>query len=403
VFHRYFYDRVKSVKGDKAGQNFIAVTDPDTQLGGDAKADNFRRIFINQPDIGGRYSALSYFGMVPAAIAGVDVVTLLERAKHASHIAQSSVVKKNPAAMLGTVIGALSMKGRDKLTLITPAPLDTLGLWIEQLIAESTGKEGKGILPVAGEPILKPADYGNDRLFVCVRMRGSDVTSTLKGLADAGHPVVDMVLDEALGIGEIFFTWEFATAVAGALLGIDAFDQPNVQESKDNTKRLLEEYKASGTMHTDASQVKPDDAAAISALLASIKPGDYVALTEYFAETPERDKRIAAIRETIGRELHVATTTGYGPRFLHSTGQLHKGGPATGVFMQLTGGAHDDVSIPNEKFTFGVLVRAQAIGDFQSLTSRKRRAISIDLGDNIEAGLDALAKTVKDALAKVTK
>ena len=403
VFHRYFYDRVKSVKGDKAGENFVAVTDPDTQLGRDAKADNFRRIFINQPDIGGRYSALSYFGMVPAAIAGVDVSTLLERAAHASHIAQSPGVKKNPAAMLGAVIGALSMKGRDKLTLITPAPLDTLGLWIEQLIAESTGKEGKGILPVAGEPLLNPADYGNDRLFVCVRMRGSDVTATLKGLADAGHPVVDMVLDEALGIGEIFFTWEFATAVAGALLGIDAFDQPNVQESKDNTKRLLEEYKASGTMHTDASQVKPDDANVISALLASIKPGDYVALTEYFAETPERDKRIAAIRETIGREMHVATTTGYGPRFLHSTGQLHKGGPATGVFMQLTGGAHDDVPIPNEKFTFGVLVRAQAIGDFQSLTSRKRRAISIDLGDNIEAGLDALAKTVNEALAKVTK
>jgi transaldolase/glucose-6-phosphate isomerase len=403
VFHRYFYDRVKSVKGDKAGENFIAVTDPDTQLGRDAKADNFRRIFTNQPDIGGRYSALSYFGMVPAALAGVDVATLLERAKHASHIAQSASVKKNPAAMLGTVIGALSMKGRDKLTLITPAPLDTLGLWIEQLIAESTGKEGKGILPVAGEPLLNPADYGNDRLFVCVRMRGSDVTATLKALADAGHPVVDLVLDEALGIGEIFFTWEFATAVAGALLGIDAFDQPNVQESKDNTKRLLEEFKTSGTMHTGASQVKPDDAAAIGALLASIKPGDYVALTEYFAETPERDKRIAAIRETIGRELHVATTTGYGPRFLHSTGQLHKGGPATGVFMQLTGGAHDDVPIPNEKFTFGVLVRAQAIGDFQSLASRKRRAISIDLGDNIEAGLDALAKTVKDALAKVTK
>jgi transaldolase / glucose-6-phosphate isomerase len=403
VFHRYFYDRVKSVKGDKAGQNFVAVTDPDTQLGKDAKADNFRRIFINQPDIGGRYSALSYFGMVPAAIAGVDVTTLLDRAVHASHMAEVPGVKKNPALMLGTVIGSLSLKGRDKLTLITPAPLDTLGLWIEQLIAESTGKEGKGILPVAGEPLLNPGDYGNDRLFVCVRMRGSDMTSTLKGLADAGHPVVDLVLDEAIDIGEIFFTWEFATAVAGALIGIDAFDQPNVQESKDNTKRLLEEYKASGTMHTDQAQVKPDDAAAIGALLASVKAGDYVALTEYFLETPERDKRIASIRRTIGSELHVATTTGYGPRFLHSTGQLHKGGPATGVYMQLTGGGGQDVPIPNEKFGFGVLVRAQAIGDLQSLASRKRRAISVNLGENIEAGLDSLAKTVNEALAKVTK
>nr|MDP9361790.1 glucose-6-phosphate isomerase [Acidobacteriota bacterium] len=299
------------------------------------------------------------------------------------------------------VIGALALQGRDKLTLITPAPLDTLGLWIEQLIAESTGKEGKGILPVAGEPLLNPGDYGNDRLFVCVRMRGSDMTATLKGLADAGHPVVDQVLDDPLDIGEVFFTWEFATAIAGALLGIDAFDQPNVQESKDNTKRLLEEYKASDTMRTEGRQVKPDDAEAIGSLLSNVKPGDYVAITEYFAETSERDKRIAAIRETIGRELHVATTTGYGPRFLHSTGQLHKGGPATGVFMQLTGGGHEDVPIPNEKFGFGVLVRAQAIGDLQSLASRKRRAISVDLGENIDAGLEALAKTVKDSLSNV--
>jgi transaldolase/glucose-6-phosphate isomerase len=401
MFHRYFYDRVKSVKGDKAGENFVAVTDPDTQLGRDAKADNFRKIFINRADIGGRYSALSYFGMVPAAIAGVDVASLLDRAVHAGHIARVPSAKKNPAAMLGAVIGALALQGRNKLTLITPAPLDTLGLWIEQLIAESTGKEGKGILPVAGEPLLDPADYGNDRLFVCVRMRGSDMTSTLKGLADAGHPVVDQVLDDPLDIGETFFTWEFATAVAGAVLGIDAFDQPNVQESKDNTKRLLEEFTTSGTMKTDGVQVKPDDVDAIGALLSQIKPGDYVALTEYFVESPERDKAIATIRETIGRELHVATTSGYGPRFLHSTGQLHKGGPDTGVFMQLTGGDHTDVPIPNEKFTFGVLVRAQAIGDLQSLASRKRRAISIDLGGDIDAGLETLAKTVKNALSKV--
>jgi hypothetical protein len=232
-------------------------------------------------------------------------------------------------------------------------------------------------------------------------MRGSDMTSTLKALAYAGHPVVDQVLDDPLDIGETFFTWEFATAVAGALLGIDAFDQPNVQESKDNTKRLLEEFKTSGTMHTDDHQVEPDDADAIGALLRSVKAGDYVAITEYIAESPERDKAIATLRETIGRALHVATTTGYGPRFLHSTGQFHKGGPDTGVFMQLTGGGHEDVPIPNEKFSFGVLVRAQAIGDLQSLTSRKRRAISIDLGENIDAGLATLTTTVTNALSKV--
>jgi len=402
MFHHYFYDRVKSVKGDKAGENFIAVTDPDTQLAKDAARDKFRKIFINPADIGGRYSALSYFGMVPAAISGVDVEKLLDRAVHAGHVATVPSVKKNPAALLGTVIGSMALKGRDKLTLITPAPLDTLGLWVEQLIAESTGKEGKGVIPVAGEPLLDTRDYGNDRLFVCVRLRGSDDVKRLKELADAGHPVVDQVLSDPLDLGEIFFTWEFATAVAGALLGIDAFDQPNVQESKDNTKKLLEEYKSSGKMTSAGAQVKPDDPA-VASLLGQVRAGDYVALTEYFAESPARNKLIAEIREAIGRSLHVATTTGYGPRFLHSTGQLHKGGPATGVFLQLTGGGGDDIKLPGEKFTFGILARAQAIGDFQSLASRKRRAISIDLGADVDKGLQQLAQTVKNSVAGKVK
>lgn len=401
MFHRYFYDRVKSVKGNRAGENFIAITDPDTQLGRDAERDKFRKTFINPADIGGRYSALSYFGMVPAALSGVDIETLLDRAVHAGHVSTVASPKHNPAAMLGAVMGAMAQQGRDKLTLITPAPLDTLGLWIEQLVAESTGKEGKGILPVAGEPQVGVRDYGSDRLFVSVRLRGSDDVRRLKELADAGHPVVDQVLADPLDLGEIFFTWEFATAIAGALLGIDAFDQPNVQESKDNTKKLLEEYKATGKMTVAAKQVKPDDPA-IASLLAQVKPGDYVALTEYFAETEQRDKKIAEIRETIARERHVATTTGYGPRFLHSTGQLHKGGSDKGVFLQLTGGGGEDIPIPGEKFTFGVLARAQAIGDLQSLLSRKRRAISVDLGEDVDRGLERLAQTVKSAvLAKV--
>ena len=398
MFHRYFYDRVKSVKGDRAGDNFIAVTDPDTQLQKDALRDKFRKVFINPADIGGRYSALSYFGMVPAAIAGVDIETLLDRAVHAAHVAIVPSPKKNPAAMLGAVMGALAAQGRDKLTLITPAPLDTLGLWIEQLVAESTGKEGKGVLPVAGEPPLDVRDYGKDRLFVAVRLRGSDDVRRLKELSDAGHPVVDQVLADALDLGEIFFTWEFATAVAGALLGIDAFDQPNVQESKDNTKKLLEEFKSTGKMTYSGTQVKPDDPN-VAKLLSEAKPGDYVALTEYFGETPKRDKLIAEIRESIARSLHVATTTGYGPRFLHSTGQLHKGGPANGVFLQLTGGPSEDIEIPGEKFSFGVLVRAQAIGDFQSLASRKRRAVSITLGEDVDRGLEKLAQTVRSAVA----
>jgi transaldolase/glucose-6-phosphate isomerase len=402
MFHRYFYERVKSVKGGRAGENFIAVTDPDTQLQRDAERDKFRKTFLNPPDIGGRYSALSYFGIVPAALSGVDIETLLDRATHAAHVAVVASPKHNPAAMLGAVIGAMAQQGRDKLTLITPPPLDTLGLWIEQLIAESSGKEGNGVLPVAGEPPLETRDYGNDRLFVSVRLRGSDDVRRLKELSDGGHPVVDQILADPLDLGEIFFTWEFATAVAGALLGIDAFDQPNVQESKDNTKKLLEEFKSTGKMTIAAKQVKPDDPA-IASLLAHVKAGDYIAITEYFGETEQRDKKIAEIRETIARELHVATTTGYGPRFLHSTGQLHKGGPDKGVFLQLTGGSHDDVPIPGEKFGFGALVRAQAIGDLQSLLSRKRRAISINLGEDVERGLDRLAESVKHAVvAKVS-
>ncbi len=400
MFHRYFYDRVKSVKGDRAGENFIAVTDPNTRLGKDAERDRFRKIFLNPADIGGRYSALSKFGLVPAAISGVDVEALLDRAVHSAHIAITHATRKNPAALLGVTIGALAAAGRDKLTLITPAPLDTLGLWVEQLVAESTGKEGTGILPVAGEPQLPAGDYGKDRVFVVVRLRKSDETARLRELQKAGHPVIDIVLEDPLDLGEIFYAWEFATAVAGAVLGIDPFDQPNVQESKDNTKALLEEFRSTGAMTTPAGQVSPDDPA-VAKLLASVKAGDYVALTEYFGDSPQRDKLIADIRRAIASELRVATTTGYGPRFLHSTGQLHKGGGDNGVFLQLTGGPGDDVPIPGEKFGFGVLVRAQAIGDFQSLLGRNRRAISIDLGPDVERGLAKLQETVKNALAKV--
>jgi transaldolase / glucose-6-phosphate isomerase len=403
MFHRYFYDRVKSAAGENAGQHFIAVTDPGTQMVEDAKRDRFREIFLNMADIGGRYSALSYFGLVPAALTGVDVKELVDHALHAAHVAVTPSIRKNPAALLGAAIGALANQGRDKLTLITPRPLDTLGLWVEQLIAESTGKEGKGIVPVAGEPALHANEYGNDRVFVSLRLRRSEETARLHELAAAGHPVIDYVIEDPLDLGEVFFVWEFATAVAGAVLGVNPFDQPNVQESKDNTKRLLAEFTASGTMTPQATgveRVAANDQEAIANLLASVKPGDYVALTEYFTETMASNEKLAKIRETIARELRVATTTGYGPRFLHSTGQLHKGGGDNGVFLQLTGGDGQDVDIPGERFSFGALVRAQAIGDVESLAKRGRRAVSIDLG-NIESGLDALDASIRNALANV--
>ena len=398
MFHRYFYGRAGS------GNQFIAITDPDTQLVQDATRDRFRNIFLNPADIGGRYSALSFFGVLPMAIAGVDVAQLVDRAVHAMHVSALPQVKKNPAALLGAVIGGYALQGRDKLTLITPRPLDSLGLWVEQLIAESTGKEGKGIVPIAGEPALAPNEYGNDRLFVSVRLRGSDETARLRELTAAGHPVVDIVLEDPLDLGEIFFLFEFATAVAGYLLGVNPFDQPNVQESKDNTKALLAEFTAGGTMHGSGAaggkRVHVGDAEGIAEILSSVKQGDYVALTQYFGETYTREQKLAAIRETIARELHVATTSGYGPRFLHSTGQLHKGGGDNGVFLQLTGGPRMDVDIPNEKFGFGALARAQAIGDFQSLASRGRRAVSVDLGEDVDAGLDQLAHAVKSAVVK---
>ncbi|MFZ2493677.1 MAG: bifunctional transaldolase/phosoglucose isomerase [Thermoanaerobaculia bacterium] len=400
MFHRYFYDRVRSVKGDRAGENFVAITDPDTQLAADAKKDGFRHTFTNWSDIGGRYSALSFFGMVPAAIAGIDVVTLIERAAHAAHVSMLPGVRKNPAALLGTIIGELASQGHDKLTLMTPAPLDTLGLWIEQLVAESTGKEGKGIVPIAGEPLLEPRDYGNDRLFVSIRMKDSGVPDRLHDLAAAGHPVIDLVLEDALDLGEIFFVWEFATAVAGALMGVNPFDQPNVQESKDNTKLLIEEFKSSGTLSADGgTRAGVGDADVLAALLEQVESGDYVALTQYFAESHSRNERLAAVREAISRTFGVATTSGYGPRFLHSTGQLHKGGGDNGVFIQLTGGPKRDVEIQGEGLSFGVLARAQAIGDFQALVSRNRRAVSIDLGDDVEAGLDQLLTAVRAAVA----
>jgi transaldolase/glucose-6-phosphate isomerase len=404
MFHRFFYERVKAVKGEKAGDSFIAITDPGTQLVKDAERDHFRRIFLNQADIGGRYSALSYFGMVPAALAGIDIATLLDRATHTAHISAGATVKKNPAALLGAVMGAMAQQGRNKLTVLAEPPLDKLGLWIEQLVAESTGKEGKGIIPIALEPTLPITEYADDRLFINVRKRGVDVTEYLAGLVHAGHPVIDIVLEDPLDLGGIFFLFEFATAVAGSILGIDAFDQPNVQESKDNTKRILEEYKATGKL-ADTAILKlsdPGSAEAIAAHLAKVKKGDYVAFTEYIAEGPSRDARIATIRKIIARELGVATTTGYGPRFLHSTGQLHKGGPDSGVFLQLIAGdKHGDVPIPGEPFGFSVLARAQALGDYESLAKRKRRAIRIDLGTNIEEGLTKLRDVVKAAVERV--
>ena len=426
MFQRYFYDRVKRVKGDMAGENFAAVTDPGTQLGKDAAHHRFRRVFLNMPDIGGRYSALSYFGMVPFAVMGGDVKTLLERARQAGHACAGPVgINENPGARLGAVLGSLAKAGRNKLTFVTPAPLDSLGLWIEQLIAESTGKEGKGIVPIAGEPLGAPDDYGDDRLFAFLHTPSSktgDIDAKLAALEAAGHPVLRHTLHDPLDLGEEFFLWEFATAIAGALLAIDAFDQPNVQESKDNTKRLLGEYVQNGSLAQqkliiaeESMRIFGDEATRdllrrrgssmqeiVTAHLSRIKPGDYFAVTQYIEELNNYEGLLQQVRVAVRDEKKVATTSGYGPRFLHSTGQLHKGGPDTGVFLQITSEDINDIEIPGEKFTFGVLKQAQALGDFESLAARGRRAIRVDLGRDVEKGLRRLLALIKEAVSQTT-
>jgi len=423
MFFRYFHDRVKRVKGDAAGENFVAITDPGTQLLRDASRDHFRRIFLNMPDIGGRYSALSYFGMVPFAVMGGDVKAMLSRSAHAVHACAAPVgISENPGARLGAILASLANAGRNKLTLITPPPLNSFGLWVEQFIAESTGKEGKGVVPVAGEPLGPPEVYGDDRIFAYIHThstKAGDIEGKLAALEAAGHPVLRYTLHDPLDLGEEFYLWEFATAVAGALLGIDPFDQPNVQESKDNTKRLLTEYVQSGSF-TQQSLIVADNTLRvygdaetrdtlrrggsslqeiIAAQLAQLNPGDYLAITQYIEELNNYEALLREIRVAVRDEKKVATTSGYGPRFLHSTGQLHKGGPDTGVFIQLTSDDINDIEIPGEKFTFGTLKQAQALGDFESLAARHRRAIRIDLGGDVEKGLRRLLALIKAAVS----
>jgi transaldolase/glucose-6-phosphate isomerase len=422
AFHSYFYDRVRESKGDRAGENFVAITDPHTKLADEAARDGFRRVFLNPADIGGRYSALSYFGMVPAALAGVDVGSLLERAyRAASACADVVPAAENPGARLGAMLGALALAGRDKVTFVIPPPVDSLGLWIEQLVAESTGKEGKGIVPVAGEPLGEPGAYGDDRVFVeiCTEDRVGDNTAALDALAEAGHPVIRHVMAGPLGLGSEFFLWEFATAVAGKVLDIDPFDQPNVQESKDNTVRILRDYATTGALAAQQEIARDGDlvvfgydavrdalggeGATLDSVLGkhfgSVRAGDYVAFTEYFEETPEHDALLGEIRLAVRDGLLVATTTGYGPRFLHSTGQLHKGGPDTGVFVQITCDDARDLPVPGEPYTFGVLKEAQALGDFESLANRGRRAIRFHAGADARAGLERLLALVRAAVA----
>jgi len=396
----YFWDQVqKSGKGGKPGHQFAAITDPGTSLEKLAKEHGFRWIFPNPPDIGGRYSVLSYFGLVPGALMGANVAELLERATEmASSCADSVPAESNPGVWLGAVMGRLALQGRNKLTLICSPKVATFGYWVEQLLAESTGKQGKGIVPVEGEPLGRPPVYGADRLFVYIRMDADAPNRAVTALEKAGQPVVTLTLRDTLDLGGEFLRWEIATAIAGAILGIDPFDQPNVQESKDNTKRVLAKFKSAGKLPSAESTPAARARTGVEALIARAKPAAYFAIMAYTARTATSEAAISAIRTAVRDSTHIATTAGYGPRFLHSTGQLHKGGPKTGLFLQIVQQDVQDVPIPGQPFSFSILKQAQSLGDLQSLSSRRLPVVRVTLGKDPAAGWKALVTAVRGAV-----
>ena len=410
AFHRYWFNEVSRIS-DSPGSSFIAITDPETQMAATAAAEGFRHIFLNQPDIGGRYSALSHFGMVPAALMGVGINVILERAQAMAELCKTAA-DENPAALLGAVMAECALAGRDKLTIVADEQVSTLGLWIEQLVAESTGKEGKGIIPVVGEPLGDPRSYGDDRVFVSISVgRDRKPNSKLEALAAAGHPVVNRTLEDVHDLGAEFFLWEMATAFAGWRLAINPFDQPNVQEAKDATKALLEKYIKAGKLEEQQPIAKGDGLTAygpdvdnsytsvaevVSKHLANVRHGDYVALLVYLEETPEIESAIETLRTSLRDVTGCAVTSGYGPRYLHSTGQLHKGGPDSGVFLEITAPDAKDFEVPGQSYTFSILKQAQAQGDLEALWAHKRRAIRVDLGTDISSGLRRLTQIVRD-------
>lgn len=424
-FFKYFYNWTSEKIGEtKAGKHFVAITDPGSGLADTAKKYNFRKTFINDPNIGGRYSALSYFGLVPAALIGMDLKLLLGRASAMAQFSKGiapSQIEGNSPARLGATLGELAVQGRDKVTLIASPPIKYFGAWAEQLIAESTGKEGKGILPVDGEEVGAPSVYGNDRLFVYLRLEGdSTFDQKVETLLEAGHPVVQLDLQDLYDLGGEFFRWEIATIIASRRLEINPFDQPNVESAKILARQMVEAYQKAGklpeqvpSLQADGVSVYADVSAknladALNKFLAEARQGDknhksrsYVALQAYVTPIAENDAALQQLRTKIQTRLRVATTVGYGPRFLHSTGQLHKGDAGHGLFMQFTSDAVQDLAIPDEaglpnsSMTFGVLELAQALGDRQALLDAKRRVIRFHLGKEVEKGLLKLADLIE--------
>ena len=388
VLYDYFRGLVDDAVGsDRAGRSFAAVTDPGTALEELAHREGFRRVFHGNPDVGGRYSILSSFGLVPAALVGIDVEKMLDRAARMRDACKAADPHDNPGAALGAAMGRLALEGRDKLTIFASPSIAGFGLWVEQLVAESLGKEGRGIVPVAGEAPLGPDAYGDDRLFVHLRLEGDDnelVDVTLEDLARSGHPVVRLDLDDLFDLAAEVFRWEFAVAVAGAVLRVNPFDQPDVQAAKDMTNSVLAEFESSGELPGAPDTMPAPD------LLSLVRPGDYVAIMAYAHQTPELDAAVDGLRRALMTRFRVATTMGYGPRFLHSTGQLHKGGPNSGVFLQLVEDTGADVEIPGRPYSFGVLASAQALGDLRALQAAGRRVSRLASDGGCAAAVAAL-------------
>jgi hypothetical protein len=426
VFKQYFMDLArKAVGAERVGSRFIAITDPGTPLHKLAKSERFRHIVHGVPSIGGRYSALSNFGMVPAAIMGVDVPRFLDSTELMVQSCASCVPPEvNPGVTLGIILGTLARQGRDKVTIVTSPAIGSLGAWLEQLLAESTGKDGTGLIPVDDERLGPPEVYGTDRLFVYVRLTAApsaEQDAAVAALERAGHPVVRIVLEDVIELGQEFFRWEIATAVAGSILGINAFNQPDVEASKVATRRLTAAYEETGALPPETPVLQegglsvftdPKNAEALrraaarhslaaylAAHLGRIRAGDYFAVNAYVEMNEANHAELQALRHAVRDAKRVATTLGFGPRFLHSTGQLHKGGPNTGVFLQVTAEDAEDLPIPGQKYSFGVLKRAQAQGDFEVLAERGRRVLRVHLGPDVRAGLASLRDLIGRALS----
>lgn len=427
IFKQYFFERVKQTVGAaEAGKHFIAITDPGSNMQKVAEASGFRHVFFGLPSIGGRYSALSDFGTVPGAIQGLDMTKFLDRADQMVHACSSSVpANENPGVILGVILGTLQKNGRDKVTIFTSPGISDLGAWLEQLLAESTGKEGRGLIPVDREQIGSPDLYGNDRVFAYLRLETAPdpkQDAAIATIEKSGQPVIRIAVPEIYDLPQEFFRWEFATAVAGSVIGINAFNQPDVEASKIETRKLTEQYEKSGSLPPESPMFEGNgaklfsDAKNAAALKQSVSrdntltgylrahlnrlgAGDYFALLGYIEMNAANEASLQSMRHAVRDKKRVATCLGFGPRFLHSTGQAYKGGPNSGVFLQITCDDAEDIPVPGQTYTFGIVKAAQARGDFQVLADRNRRALRVHLGADVAAGLATLRKAVQEALS----